>query len=204
MMNYRNLLNELNKKLNTIFSDEIFANKFKDKDFVEIIGDELNLAHYLEKNADASKEDIDASKKYVASYKSLCDANFMINDALEYKKETDVIDIINTLTIYCKNVFNFDLELNKKINDVSNKTKAIAIPSALDAYTADDSAGSDELNLLIQSSAANIKLNNDIRIGNIYLYDKKPKIIPILKMVYVAFMFIFALTCFVLTVTAFV
>ncbi|MDR2636390.1 MAG: hypothetical protein LBB95_00870 [Mycoplasmataceae bacterium] len=160
--------NAIKHNLNTIFDNSFLAPHIvKNNGFKEIIEIELSILNTID-----PKE----FKPLIAKYNEVAKTKFQPK-TLKYDEEYEYTDQNNWLVLYCKNNFNIDItsknpvvnnEINKQLSVANNDTKKLM-------FSGD----------VISKSK---KFSDDVRLGKIYLYKTKPRIVKILK---ICFMYCF-------------
>ncbi len=154
-----------------------------DKRFISLFEKELFFLYCLEKKY---SKDVDLGNKF--SVKSLIhDYNQKIgkNFTLPFEAKVDLNNLddeINYLFVYCHNVFNVDLNKLAKNNSFMQKTSKIE-----SANKFIENNNQQKLNFAINT---NMKILEQIKLGKIFIYTSRPRIIPILKRIFLLFLLI--------------
>ena len=159
-----------------------------DKKFISLFEKELFFLNCLEKKY---SNVVDLGRKFlikslISDYNQKVNKNFVLSN----KTQIDLSNIdgeINYLFIYCRNVFKIDLnELAK--NSLSSKNKM------LEENKTNNFNGNIIQNFSFFGNV-NTKILEQIKLGKIFIYNSRPKIIPILKKI---FLFILLINIFLI------
>ena len=107
------------------------------------------------------------------------------NFTLPFEAKVDLNNLddeINYLFVYCHNVFNVDLNKLAKNNSFIQKTSKIE-----SANKFIENNNQQKLNFAINT---NMKILEQIKLGKIFIYTSRPRIIPILKRIFLLFLLI--------------
>lgn len=157
--------------------------------FIDLVEKEINILNIFENKY---SNDVDLGKNFlvtnlVEKYNLLTQKKFALKK-IEAKNDFDsLIDEANYLKIYCKNVYKVDL--NQLYKDIVSPKKVISNPPPLNEnvnsqsnFDFFNSLNNIFFNKKISSlTKAQAKILKDISLGKIYIYDSKPKCMPILK-----------------------
>lgn len=153
-----------------------------DKTFVALFEKELFFLYCLEKKY---SNIVDLGSKFlikslIRCYNQKTNKNFVLPIDAKISSNNDFDDEINYLYVYCRNVFKIDLNelvkkdllFNKKIAEENNTN-----------YFGE--SNQQKINFF---GINNIKILEQIRLGKIFIYTSRPKIIPILKKIFAFFL----------------
>lgn len=198
---------DLENNLSIIFSSNLTLSNLKNESFAKIIEKQLNILGFISrKNNEPSKKIDSFIKKYNEETKS----KFEIDKNFNYSDLDLMVDDINYLNIYCQNIFKLSLdEISKgkqqKIEKVStDRTKVInAQDNIWSSNNTFMNVGAQPMDphmnpLLI--GQAHARLKDEMNNGNVYIYNKKPRIIPILKIIISSLFLLLALSQVLLVV----
>lgn len=125
-----------------------------------------------------------------------------IKNNINLKNKYDIIDELNWLLTYVKNRYNIDLtapqtnQIRKSIDNISYEQAKIIDDT--NNGVINENQASFYIQTLKLRNIAQARMNKDMQSGKLYIYQTKPKIIPILKLV------IFSLLCLqIIAVAAF-
>jgi hypothetical protein len=172
--------------LDTIFTNNIICSKIlSDITLQKAIEQTLSILAFLEPKTPKFKKIL---KKYEEISQKTCSLSKI--DVSTKEEESDLIDQINWLSIYCSNTYNIDISINKPVHTINNaEVKNLSentikqneiITDAIGGQT--NPEGVFALNQKIAQAA--MKFSEDINSGKIYIFTSKPKIIPIIKKIY--------------------
>lgn len=201
------------KRLAAILNEKSSFAKFVNRpDFSSIIKTELNLLSYLEKKfADVKLDAQYSSKTLVENFNKLTKADFKLDPNFKVTDDGDVLDSINYLVTFCKNIFKVDLDDLVAGKNVAAEAPSISFKSQPEAEEEAASAfagagiplsGSIYENPFMMGKAY-AKLNEEVKNGNVYTYKTKPKMIPIIKKVSIALMLLTCLIAIAVGIAAF-
>ena len=196
--------------LDIIFLDNKTTDLLRsDKNFQEIITNDISIVKYFDKIESNSNN----SNRFIKSYEMITTKKFVNNDKLNFSNFNDIVDTIKYTNIYLLNTLRLSIEqidsINKSNNEANIKEETSReIPSSNEFqgnYKSDEeiirSSGytmHDVADQLIMTQA-NMILSKNISKGKVYVYNSKPKFIPIIKFIVIALLFIM----FVLSIAAF-
>ncbi len=179
------LLDELDVVLHTKRQD-VLTKISSDEQFKNVIKKELNILFYLKKKNKSSET---LPNKLLDRFNELSKSNFVVDETINYSDKFQLLDDINYLSIYIKNIFKVDIsDLNKldtsKVEEV--KTEDVNPRQTNNTYSNPFGkfAGTSGINNPFLQMSAQVKLKDDIRNGRVYVYDSKPKIIPVIKKIF--------------------
>ncbi len=196
--------------LDIIFLDNKTTDLLRsDKNFQEIITNDISIVKYFDKIESNSNN----SNRFIKSYEMITTKKFVNNDKLNFSNFNDIVDTIKYTNIYLLNTLRLSIEqidsINKSNNEANIKEETSReIPSSNEFqgnYKSDEeiirSSGytmHDVADQLIMTQA-NMILSKNISKGKVYIYNSKPKFIPIIKFIVIALLFVM----FVLSIAAF-
>jgi hypothetical protein len=203
MTNLTNLEEKLNKSLLTILNSPNLAAGLKTKQLQDIFEKEMNILGFLIKNNKSANQDLGT---IIEKYNTLSKKKFVLDSKIFYEDKDLLTDDINYLNIYIRNIYKIDLDAlaeGKKANitqssvsEVQQKDRGFAKQFggfAMPGFGNIEGMPSESNPYFI--SLANMRLNDEIRKGNVYAFKTKPKIIPILKYVIIALALLATLSC---------
>ena len=185
--------------LNVIFLDDNAINLLqKDVNFQDVIINDISICEILNNpNTD----------RFINSYKSITKKEFKINPNIKNISNDEKMDMINYTNIYILNTLKLSIDqLDKcKTNNINNNNDDVIDIDQQNESNNFGNAQSDED--IIKNSGfsmhdvadqllatqANMLLNKNIMNGKIYIFNSKPKIIPIIKIIVIALMSIMLL-----------
>lgn len=193
---------QVQKSLIAIINSPI-ASGLKTKQLQEIFEKQINILGYLVKtNKSKDKQLTDIIEKYNA----ISNRNFTIDTKTSYEDNDVLADDINYLAIYIRNIYKIDLDalvsgkkadiVQSSVSEVQQKDRGFANKFgsfAMPGFGASEGLPNESNPYFI--SLANMRLNDEIRKGNVYAFKTKPKIIPILKYLIVVFSLLATLSC---------
>lgn len=164
-------------------------------EFNTILKFELNTLFQIEKKFPEEKlENKYHSKSLVKQFNELTKGEFKIDENYKYEDDGDLIDNINYLVTYCKNIFKVDLDDAVEGKKVVASNPNISFTSKTDVGEAPSMDGANAFNMGAMGYAtsplenpylmgkAYAKLNKDIQSGKVYQYKTKPKAIKFVKL----------------------
>lgn len=179
------LLDELDILLHTK-RQSVLVKISTDQQFQNIIKKEFNILFYLNKQNKSSQV---LSNKLLDRFNELSKCNFVIDQTINYSDNFQLIDDINYLSIYIKNIFKVNIsDLNKldesnvqevKTDDSNFRQSANTYANPFEKF-----AGANTNNNPFLQMSAQIKLKDDIKSGKVYIYKSKPKAIPVIKKIF--------------------
>ncbi len=156
-----------------------------DQKFILLFEKQLFFLSYLEKKY---SEVVDLGSKFqikslISNYNQKMNKNFVLPKETKTISNDNLDDEINYLFIYCRNVFKIDLnELAKK--NLFFKKKTIETNESNDFSRINNQQ---KFNIF---GNTNMKIFEQIRAGKIFIYTSRPKIIPILKKIFLFFLLV--------------
>jgi hypothetical protein len=179
---------KLIKNLETIFDAVSMKPAFSQPNLQSIVEKQLNILSYLE---NVNKTKIIKSTKLLTKYNELTSKHFTIDSKIKYDDQEVLVDDINYLPVYIRNIFKIDLDALAE-----GKEAKIVMPTVNDAPQQQNStpvmpfmmpgmAGAmgnlpPEQNPMY-TAAANARIHQESIQGKVYLFKTKPKFIPLLK-----------------------
>jgi hypothetical protein len=190
------------KSLKAILNAPI-ADSLKTKQMQDIFEKQINILGFLVRNNKSKDKGLN---EIITKYNTLSKKNFTLDVKVFYEDEDVLVDDINYLGIYIRNIYKIDLdalikgkkadivqstvsEVQQKDRGFANKFGSFAMPG----FGSVDGIPNEANPYFI--SLANIRLNDEIRKGNVYAFQSKPKLIPIFKYLIVAFALLATLGC---------
>lgn len=193
--------------LNIIFLDSKTTELLKmDKNFQEIIVNNISIV----KHYDLIESNLENSNRFIKSYEMLTTKKFVENSSLNFNNLDDICDTIKYTNIYLLNTLRLSIEqLDNKASNEANVKEEVSreIPSnqSHGTYQTDEDilrnsgySMHDVADQLVMTQA-NMILSKNVSRGKVYIYNSKPKFIPIIKLIIVGLLFVM----FVLSITAF-
>lgn len=200
------LLEELDVVLHTKYQPVIdkisIAGPFQD-----LLKKELNILFFMNKKNNSNSS---ACKKLLEKFNELSKQEFKIDNFNKINDFDQMVDDINYLSIYIKNIFKVDIKDLNKIDvkpaesvqvinekDTQQTNPYASYMSAMGAAMNNPSFG----NALLEMPAR-ARLQAEIRNGTVFAFESKPKIIPLLKKILAIFLCLF--TCSLLLTGIFI
>lgn len=206
------------KRLQAILkSDSALAPYITRPVFAELLEKELNVLALLEKRFEKDiLEDKCTVKLLVPAFNTLAKKEFKIDTNFKVEDDADLIDTINYLSTFCKNIFKVDLDDLVKGKKVQATAPNINFKSEQDVQvdpSQADFAGMAAMGGMAMAGnpyenpyftgQAYAKLQQDAAKGTFYKYSTKPRIIPIVKKISLVLIAIAVLSLIVTSVFAF-
>ncbi|MDR2823216.1 MAG: hypothetical protein LBV37_01645, partial [Mycoplasmataceae bacterium] len=101
-VNNKKELSKLSKNLNLIFTSPVFANALKAPAFQVIIEKQLNILNFLESKNSVTKP---ITPDFIIKYNTITAKKFSIDSKVNYADLGEMVDDINYLEVYIKNIF---------------------------------------------------------------------------------------------------
>lgn len=195
--------------LDIIFLDSKTTDLLRsDKNFQEVITNDISIVKYFD-NIESNSTN---SNRFIKSYEMLTNKKFVNNDKINFSNLNDVYDTVKYTNVYLLNTLRTSIEQMDSINKASNEanvkdetSREIPADQFRGGYQSDEeiirNSGytmHDVADQLIMTQA-NMILSRNIAKGKVYVYNSKPKFIPIIKYIVMALLFIM----FVLSITSF-
>ncbi|MDR1235091.1 MAG: hypothetical protein LBJ97_03365 [Mycoplasmataceae bacterium] len=193
---------KLIKNLETIFDAVSMKPAFSQPNLQSIVEKQLNILSYLE---NVNKTKIIKSTKLLTKYNELTSKHFTIDSKIKYDDQEVLVDDINYLPVYIRNIFKIDLDALAE-----GKEAKIVMPTVNDAPQQQNStpvmpfmmpgmAGAmgnlpPEQNPMY-TAAANARIHQESIQGKVYLFKTKPKFIPLLKWIIAGLLILFSIAC---------
>lgn len=198
------------KRLQYILNESSpFLPYLKKESLNKILQSSLNVLYILEhKFVDTKNPAIYSTKNLIKKFNKLSSKNFSIEKTSFKLTDNEIIDTINYLPIYCKNIFKVDIDqLIKDKTNINPNKQGIEQPNHFKQQHGISSNYENNNILFRDLSQINIteatkKMSSDLKNGNIYLYQNKSKLIPILKLLLIIFLFFSCLASFLCSVYA--
>lgn len=193
------------KRIQFILNDSSpFLTYLKKESLITVLQSSLNVLYILEhKFVEIKMPTLYSSKSLIKNFNNLCKNDFVIKKPTENLSDDEIIDTINYLPIYCKNIFKVDIDQlikNKKNINSNNHTDALA---NIKNPQYDINSNYDNNNFFLTDnfdhanfSNAAKKISYDFKKGNFYIYQSKTKLIPILKLILIVFLFFLSFALF--------
>jgi hypothetical protein len=172
--------------LTTIFNAPSMKAALTQPNLQSIIEKQLNILAYLE---NYNKNKILKSDTLLKKYNELSTKSFVIDKNIGYTDNDVLVDDINYLAVYIRNIYKVDLEAL-----AAGKEAKISTPTVTDATPPTPAAtgfpfmmpgmmgaGMSPENNPMYTAMANARIQADAAQGKVYLYKTKPKLMPILK-----------------------
>ena len=177
------------------------------KNFQNILKNELLILNHFLTTKKKNKEHIHI---LVDKYNAFCLSNKLdLKDKLSIKNEDEMIDYVNYLKVYIKNILHFDIDEainspskfeNIKFNNNELKLTGVTNPNGTwENIFKQNFHNINPFVLRVAQSRINEKLKND----EIFVFKSKPKIVKIIKIIYACLMFLFAFAMLFLAVVWF-
>lgn len=198
------------KRLQYILNESSpFLPYLKKESLNKILQSSLNVLYILEhKFVDTKTPAIYSTKNLIKKFNKLSTKNFSIEKTSFKLTDNEIIDTINYLPIYCKNIFKVDIDqlIEDKKNINLNKQGIEQSNHINQQYGISSNYESNNI-LFGDLSQINItdatkRMSSDLKNGNIYLYQNKSKLIPLLKLLLIIFLFFSCLASFLCSVFA--
>lgn len=195
--------------LDIIFLDSKTTDLLRsDKNFQEVITNDISIVKYFD-NIESNSTN---SNRFIKSYEMLTNKKFVNNEKINFSNLNDVYDTVKYTNVYLLNTLRTSIEQMDSINKASNEanvkdetSREIPADQFRGGYQSDEeiirNSGytmHDVADQLIMTQA-NMILSRNIAKGKVYVYNSKPKFIPIIKYIVMALLFIM----FVLSITSF-
>jgi hypothetical protein len=174
------------KNLATIFNALSLKSALNQGNLQSIIEKQLNILAYLERK---HKNKILKSDKLLVTYNQLTNKHFVIDHNIKYEDDEILIDDINYLNVYIRNIFKVDLAALAEGKDakITVPTVGEAAPKQTTANNPFPFVMPGVANNLppdqnpMYTAMANARIQQESMQGKVYLFKTKPKYIPLLK-----------------------
>jgi hypothetical protein len=174
------------KNLEAIFNAPSMKNALLQSNLQSIIEKQFNILAYLEKK---HKNKIIKSDKLLVTYNQLANKHFTIDQNVSFEDDEILVDDINYLNIYIRNIYKIDLD-----SLAAGKEVKIATPTVSEAVPQQTVAANpfpfmmpgmasnlpNEQNPMY-TAMANARIQQESMQGKVYLFKTKPKYMPLLK-----------------------
>lgn len=193
---------QLQKSLLAILNSSV-ASGLKTKQFQDIFEKQINILGYLVRTNKSKDKNLN---EIIEKYNNISKKNFEIDTKLFYEDNDLLLDDINYLNIYVRNIYKIDLDaliqgkkaeiVQSSVSEVQQKDRGFANKFgsfAMPGFGGMDNIPNESNPYFI--SLANLRLNDEIRKGNIYAFKTKPKWIPLLKYLIVTFSLLATISC---------
>jgi hypothetical protein len=178
--------NKLIANLEAIFNSVSMKTALLQSNLQSIIEKQLNILFYLE-NTNQTKTI--KSDKLLNKYNEITNKHFTIDKNIKYADQDALIDDINYLGVYIRNIYKVDLAAL-----IEGKESKVVVPTVSDAPQTPKPAvaipfmfpGMGNNNLSpeqnpMYAAMANARIQQESMQGKVYLFKTKPKSIPMLK-----------------------
>ncbi|MDE5617828.1 MAG: hypothetical protein K2I36_03225 [Ureaplasma sp.] len=215
----QSIYDDATKKIDIIFlSSQTIDLLHKDENFQKILTNVIGIVNFITLHYDLDTKNI---SHYTQAYHQITNKNLKFDDnENSYQNLTDIKDTINYLNVYILNTLgkSFDqIELELKNNTKDNNSNIDSSNNDNEQLSSEETFQSnddhfnqklsdeellrrsgvtmhDVADQLIQNQSM-IYLQRNIRKGKVFIYDSKPKIIPIIKyLAFILFIIIFILS----------
>lgn len=179
------------------------ANELKNQQFQGVFEKQINILNYL---VNENKSNDAKLKQIISGYSNFSKKRFTPIEMKPYEDYDLLSDDINYLPIYIRNIYKIDLDalvsgkkadiVQSSVSEVQQKDRGFASKFgsfAMPGFGSMDGIPNEANPYYI--SLANMRLNNEIRNGNIYAFKTKPKWMPIIKYLIIAFSILAAFSC---------
>lgn len=204
-INKEKITSILTTNLNKIFTNSFLLNKFNDNVFADLVLKNISILAFLEKKS-RSKSSKKEYTNWLKKFNEVLGEEKTIIE-LNYETHEEVLDDVNYLSTYIKNIYKIDFDNNiieeKKVEDVEKVDSKIVDEDSFNSF----GSPFGRTNSSINSSAAFSSFQEqfyqqktmerfytDLISGKFYQYKSKPKIIPILKYLTGTIMLCFVIT----------
>jgi hypothetical protein len=172
--------------LETIFNAPSMKAALLQSNLQSLIEKQLNILTYLETT---NKSKTIKSDKLLTTYNQLANKHFVIDKNIKYADDEILVDDINYLGVYIRNIYKTDLDALAAGKDAKVDTPTVGEAPTQQAAAAGafpfmmpGMAGNlpPEQNP-VYTAMANARIQQETAQGKVYLFKTKPKYIPILK-----------------------
>ncbi|MDE7434047.1 MAG: hypothetical protein K2M43_02935, partial [Mycoplasmoidaceae bacterium] len=155
------------------------------KVFQDLLQKELNILFFISKK---NKTDLTNANKLVAKFNELSKLDFKIDESYQPTDDDQIVDDINYLTIYVKNIFKVELKdlakLDVKVAEQQVQQEDAPKPNNANPYaaymgamaSAMGGANNPYADALMQGPAM-MRVQSEIRSGKVFAYKNKSKVI---------------------------
>ena len=199
---FNDLEEKVEKSLDAILKSAI-ADGLKTQQLQNIFEKQINVLGFLVRHNKSKDKKLN---EIITKYNTLSKKNFILDTKVFYEDVDLLNDDINYLGIYIRNIYKIDLdalikgkkadivqssvsEVQQKDRGFGNKFGSFAMPGLGNMEGIPNESNPYFISL------ANIRLNDEIRKGNVYAFKSKPKLIPIFKYIIVTFSFLAMIAC---------
>ena len=186
-----------------------FLAYLKKESLITVLQSSLNILYILEnKFNDVKIPVIYSSKNLIKNFNKFSKNGFTIKKPIQNLSDDEIIDTINYLPIYFKNIFRVDIDqMIKNKKNIANNNQATFLPNQnMKQYGINSSYDNNNIffNDLNQTNIQNIskKMLYDFKNDKTYIYQSKSKLIPILKLLLIIFLSFSCLALFLCFVFA--
>jgi len=179
------------KRLSAILNEKsTFVPYLAKADFVKVLSNSLNTLYAVEKKL----TNVELAAKYstknlVKEFNKLGKNTFKIDEKFKYDDESDLIDNINYLHMYCKNIFKVDLDDLVEGKDVKASNPKVELRSRTDVEDMPNLGVGMNMGEMgafgnpFVMGQAYAKVKQDMASGKLYTYSSKPKSVVIAKII---------------------
>jgi len=199
-------LKKLNEQFNFIFSNnDISSSISSDQTLQSILKECLSIHSFLETSNKVTKKN---NKLFVEKYEQFSKEKFMPSK-VKYEKESDILDQLNWMKVYCENTYNVDI-LSHSVSAapvtqiVENSTKKLEEQKVVSAGVGADMDPNRFIELSQKMQRVNERLNNDIATGKLYIFKSKPKHIVLVKKIYAYLLACLSFSIFMMSIFMFI
>ena len=179
----------------------------KAKDFQDILKNELLILNHFLISQKKNREHV---YNLVDKYNAYCLTNKLsLKDKLTIENEDEMIDYANYLKVYVKNILHFDIDEaiispNKfeNIKFSTNDSKISNISESNENWKNVFKQNFQSIDPFVLKTAQS-RINEKLRNDEIYVFESKPKIVKIIKIIYASLMFLYALAMLFLAIVWF-
>ncbi len=193
-VNETKLIDELDILLHTK-SNVVLSKISSSQQFQDLIKKEFNILFFLIRKNKSSNE---LPNKLLKEFNDLSKLDFKIDETYEQNDGYQLVDDINYLSIYIKNIFKVDIndlsKLDVKVEDnqQNNYQQSANTNSNFNSQAAFAAGTFNNQNPFLQASAK-MRLQSEIRSGKVYVFKDKPKIMITLKWILIAIFALFTI-----------
>jgi hypothetical protein len=177
---------KLTTNLETVFNAASMRAALLQPNLQSIVEKQLNILFYLE---NVNKTKIIKSDKLLNKYNEITTKHFTIDQNIKYADQDALIDDINYLGVYIRNIYKVDLEAlaegkeAKVITPTVGEAPQVSKPISGMPFMFPGMGGSNlspEQNPMY-AAMASARIQQESMQGKVYLFKTKPRFIPILK-----------------------
>ncbi|WP_391591964.1 hypothetical protein MCAV_01230 [[Mycoplasma] cavipharyngis] len=218
---------KLKKYLEILLTSQLIVNDLKNSELKQTLLKALNIFYYLSEKIGRLSE----ARKIIEQYNSFSEEKFVLSKNISYQEDYQLIDDVNYLNVFIKNVYGEEITSLKKIepnkdldansldnnsfvksnqfdqNNINNKTKSEQIQESYSAFNGFGFGTNKNLRQVFDETSKSLflqqQIQKEISNGSLYIYKTKPREIIFLKYLLLVFFSFVTILCIIFSIAIF-